>query len=55
MHIGMKSCATIVLSLVLTLGSVTSAGAQIDRAAIEGRVSDESGGVLPGRRRRSAP
>ena len=43
-----KSIASIVLGAVLVLGSVEAAFAQVDRAVLEGTVSDPSGGVIVG-------
>ena len=43
-----KSTAALVLGALLVLGSVEAAFAQVDRAVLEGTVSDPSGGVIVG-------
>lgn len=48
MSIGTKCRATIGLAVVINLLTAAIGSAQTDRATIEGRIADESGGVLPG-------
>jgi len=43
-----KTTAALVLGALLVLGSVEAAFAQVDRAVLEGTVSDPSGGVIVG-------
>jgi hypothetical protein len=44
----MKKCRNVAWTLVLLLGSVIPAVAQIDRGSISGTIKDQQGGVMPG-------